>query len=693
LGAGSTDAAARLNEPQRRSLSAGVHHVAHLLDEVERVVSVGEGATPFERFGGSLRPAEVRVVRDYLAQARRALLAAAERHGLDRIFWTVNARRAIAAQVTAAWIDVEEMRSRRLRGYGSVDPDAAREVDRTCDELVRVLGHLQRFAAGGPEEDYTARLSRLGSTLADPELLSELERVIREQGFVELRPLLGALLDRVEERTFHVAVFGRVSSGKSSLLNVLLGRNLLPVGVTPVTAVPTRVRSGSPAKLRVRFARGESEELPVEALASFATEEENPGNVKGVSRLELIAPTSGLPEGVELVDTPGIGSLASSGTAEALAYLPRTDLAVLLVDAGSTIGPEELGLLRLFKEAAIPAELVISKADLVDAGGLRKLVDYVSNVVAREAGWTPPVGIVSSVGEGRELVAAWARDRLVARFDRRRELAAESVRRVAGRLLEQVIASLERRAGFDAASAPAGLSAAAASELARAADTRIAEARRAAESAALESTRLRRRIVRAAAEFQVAVWNEGAPGRLDAAPALRRALLSAAEATRNQIVSELTALLAALERVALEIAPAAADLLSSRLPAPDLAGLPMLDASAVISGELPMRRIWLLGRLDAWTRWQASDSFETRLGKTLHDALHTYGYRLRDFALRASDRVAAAFHSAVAPYLQEDAVALDGSDREAISRDLAVLRSLRDRQDSSSTPTAPASGP
>jgi hypothetical protein len=44
-----------------------------------------------------------------------------------------------------------------------------------------------------------------------------------------------------QAKSFEIALFGRVSSGKSSLLNAVLETNLLPIGVTPVTAVPTRI--------------------------------------------------------------------------------------------------------------------------------------------------------------------------------------------------------------------------------------------------------------------------------------------------------------------------------------------------------------------------------------------------------------------------------------------------------------------
>ena len=44
-------------------------------------------------------------------------------------------------------------------------------------------------------------------------------RIVNIHGFVEFRPTLTMIVDRLEAKSFEIAVFGRVSSGKSLLLN------------------------------------------------------------------------------------------------------------------------------------------------------------------------------------------------------------------------------------------------------------------------------------------------------------------------------------------------------------------------------------------------------------------------------------------------------------------------------------------
>ncbi|MEW6742219.1 MAG: dynamin family protein [Planctomycetota bacterium] len=164
------------------------------------------------------------------------------------------------------------------------------------------------------------------------------------------------ILSRLESPDLELAFFGRVSSGKSSLLNYLLGTDVLPAGVLPVTAVLTRIRGAEEAELVVQFEVSEPKHLAVSQIREFVTEEGNPGNYRRVTEVEVRVPSPRLAEGIVFMDTPGVGSLATFGaagkklgpvsspggrprrwTTQTMAYLPRCDLGALLVDAGSTL--------------------------------------------------------------------------------------------------------------------------------------------------------------------------------------------------------------------------------------------------------------------------------------------------------------------------------------------------------------------
>ena len=75
-----------------------------------------------------------------------------------------------------------------------------------------------------------------------------------------------------------VAVFGRFKAGKSSFLNHLTGRNILPIGVVPLTAAITRLRYGPNEKVEVHFLNHGAKPIPPDEIGLYVGENENPNN-------------------------------------------------------------------------------------------------------------------------------------------------------------------------------------------------------------------------------------------------------------------------------------------------------------------------------------------------------------------------------------------------------------------------------
>lgn len=108
------------------------------------------------------------------------------------------------------------------------------------------------------------------------------------------------------ERPFVITLCGAFSTGKSSLINALLGQQIkLPTGINPVTKVITRIRYG--VKKRVileNHATHQSWEISFEDAAKLITEELNDLPKEDVS-IYVEMPSSLLAKNVQLVDTPG----------------------------------------------------------------------------------------------------------------------------------------------------------------------------------------------------------------------------------------------------------------------------------------------------------------------------------------------------------------------------------------------------
>jgi len=129
-------------------------------------------------------------------------------------------------------IAVEELRPSYMRGSGAVPEDAVSELNGVVHELRSLVTGMERYLKHELTTDLEKRLRRLEATGFDVDLLRLLEQIVTRNGLIEFRPRIDALAARLEDDSFELALFGRVSSGKSSLLNTLLNIDVLPVGIT-----------------------------------------------------------------------------------------------------------------------------------------------------------------------------------------------------------------------------------------------------------------------------------------------------------------------------------------------------------------------------------------------------------------------------------------------------------------------------
>ena len=199
------------------------------------------------------------------------------------------------------------------------------------------------------------------------------------------REQLAALLDRLEASRLRVLVAGEAKRGKSTLINALLGRDVLPSGVTPLTAVATTVRYGDDPRAEVFFLDGHEEKQPLTALTELVTERGNPGNRRGIAGVTVYLPAPVLAGGVELVDTPGTGSVFEWGTETAHEALRSMDAAVFVLTADPPISASERDLLGLVAGLSVATFAVLNKADHLDGPELAEAVEFTGRVLS-EAG-------------------------------------------------------------------------------------------------------------------------------------------------------------------------------------------------------------------------------------------------------------------------------------------------------------------
>ncbi len=195
------------------------------------------------------------------------------------------------------------------------------------------------------------------------------------------------LAERSDAQRFHVAVLGEFKRGKSTLVNALIGRQLLPSGVVPVTTVVTEVHFGDGREgALVVFEDGSSREAAVEETARFVSERDNPANELGVHRVEVrVGRRLGAP-GVVLVDTPGVASVSERQTLAARQALTDSDAAVVVLSADAPLSESEGGLLSDLAGRGGKVFVVVNKCDHLSGPELAEVRDFLSGHLDRLLG-------------------------------------------------------------------------------------------------------------------------------------------------------------------------------------------------------------------------------------------------------------------------------------------------------------------
>lgn len=221
----------------------------------------------------------------------------------------------------------------------------------------------------GADEAISAGLALRRYTTRKQQIASEIRRLMnlskgsfREKWNEDLHQLMVKL---AEDR-FVLSVAGQFNRGKSSLMNAIIGRDVLPTGVLPVTSVVTILKYGTVDRLLVHLdGRRLPLEVPLLTLAQYVTQEGNPGNEKKVLRAMVETPSPLLRRGIEFVDTPGVGSAVDSNTLTTLEFLPQSDAVIFVMSAEAPCTNAECEFLDRVRSHVRKIFFVLNKIDLL----------------------------------------------------------------------------------------------------------------------------------------------------------------------------------------------------------------------------------------------------------------------------------------------------------------------------------------
>jgi small GTP-binding protein len=288
--------------------------------------------------------------------------------------------------------------------------------------------------------------------------LEELGGAAEKAGLASVaRDIRSVRIPKLDEERLSLVVLGEFNHGKSTFVNALLGKAVLPTGITPTTAVLAHVSHGARLEAELVMDSGERRPLPPAELEAWATVEglaaragngaagggTSGGGVPGIHHIEIRVPAPVLEPKLTIVDTPGVNDINEQRAEITYGYVPRADAAIFLLDGTQILTASERQFLeeRILRSSRERLIFVVAKADLLDETELPEALRF-----AREhLGRIVPEPAIFPVSARRELAGRRADSGFAALLDHIGVTVGTDRRRL---LLDNALADATRLSAF-----------------------------------------------------------------------------------------------------------------------------------------------------------------------------------------------------------------------------------------------------
>jgi predicted GTPase len=227
--------------------------------------------------------------------------------------------------------------------------------------------------------------------------LRQLATLANEVGARSLGARLATeVIKKLETERFHLVVVGEFNHGKTTFVNALLGASVLPVGVTPTTAIIHHLAYADAPAADVVLVSEARTTIPFEQVRLFAVGNERaphpvareqgvPGNPEDVSYLDVGYPADLLRGNIVLVDTPGVNDLSLQRADITFSYIPRADAVLFLLDAGQPLKESERVFLqdKLLGQSRDKIIFVVAKKDIWSDDEQAEALIYIRSELAK----------------------------------------------------------------------------------------------------------------------------------------------------------------------------------------------------------------------------------------------------------------------------------------------------------------------
>lgn len=193
-----------------------------------------------------------------------------------------------------------------------------------------------------------------------------------------------AEIERTLNRDFSLVILGDFKRGKSTLVNALLGGDFVTTSVLPETITVNQIRYGRSFRAEARLSDGRALPLTPEEIRK-ETLEAIIGRLRArPTHLQIEVPSL-LLQGMQLVDTPGLGDFVGDYDAAVQTYVKSADAVIYVVSAIAPLSASEREFLQSSLRMCEFSKIcfVVNRIDSLSAEEERRQLEFVRNRLAR----------------------------------------------------------------------------------------------------------------------------------------------------------------------------------------------------------------------------------------------------------------------------------------------------------------------
>lgn len=228
----------------------------------------------------------------------------------------------------------------------------------------------------------------------------------KDQRYPETSDAFNDAHEHLMHPSYDIVVCGEVKKGKSSLLNAIIGQNILPVDTNVATSQVFRISDSKEESFSLVFTDGTTSPITREQLSQYGSQVD--ANINGertfgdriLSHIQVNVPTQFLPEHVNLVDTPGLGAVYKSHEWLTQNYVKRAVGVLFVFEASQPMVEQEKTFINKVLDITPHVMFVMTKIDLVKpsewTAQLRRLEESLADIYAERRLPVPVVYPISS---------------------------------------------------------------------------------------------------------------------------------------------------------------------------------------------------------------------------------------------------------------------------------------------------------